>query len=371
MLVSGEYPSEKAGGIATVVYNLSLELERRSIEHKIVCTKQFECASDKGIFLQTWGMGPIRDLSFGQSFRRYIKNEEKNWDIFHFHLPNGLGPLFLNPRNIVNRSIVTIHTTSEGFNQYVYQRTPFEFLDLREKMLRSGFVYLSTLMEKQAFGNARILTTASTGVKNEVERWYHQRNVSVINNGIDMTKLGIPNRTKSRIPQILFVGRLSSQKGLHYGIKALSRVKQDYAFKIIGTGSYRDQLEKLCLKNNVSSEFLGYVDTLRLYKHYASSDLLLMPSLYEGFPIVGIEGAGSGLPISGHRAARIDDIVCRENRELLTRTGDTDSLSKAIEYLLSDNELRQEIGEKNRSKVHANLTSERMVDQYIRLFSKF
>ncbi len=370
MIVSGEYPSEKAGGIATVVYDLSQELERRSIEHMIVCTKRFRFESERCVFLSDWGKTPLRELSFGNSYRRFIKNEEKKWDVFHFHLPNALGPLLLNPMRTRNRTIATIHTTAEGFNRYVYQKTPPELLNWGEIMQRYGYVKVSACMERKSLDNARFLVAGSSGVKSEVERWYRKSDISVINNGIDVSKLCNPEYPKSGTPKILFVGRLSSQKGIFFGLEALSRVKQDFEFLVVGTGPYRTKLEEYSHRKGVSGQFLGYVDEHTLYRLYASADLLLMPSLYEGFPIVGIEGAGSGLPIAAFEEARVEQIVCKENRDLLTRTGDIEALSKTIEHLLSHRELRSEIGEKNRQHVHNNLTSKKMVDKYVQAYMK-
>lgn len=370
MIISGEYPSEKAGGIASIVYAFSKELEKRSVEHTVVCTQKFQSESSHCIFLNEYGKSPIRELSFGHSFNRLIKKEGDNWDIFHFHLPNALGPLLLNSKSIKKRSIATIHTTAEGFNKYVYTKTPVEYLTRDELILKFGFVKILARMERVSLYNAKYLIAGSSGVKSEILHWYGNPNVGVIHNGVNLSKLLKRSISPSDRPKILFVGRLSSQKGLLNGIAALSGVKHEFELLVVGAGPYRSMLEQYCAERNVPARFLGYVDESDLYDLYASSYLLLMPSLYEGFPTVAIEAAGSGLPIAAFTEAKLDRILCKENRILLGSSGNIDNLRKTIDYFLSDRKLSREIGLTNAKQVEANLTAEKMVDNYMRVYSK-
>jgi glycosyltransferase involved in cell wall biosynthesis len=370
MVISGEYPSEKAGGIASVVYDLCKEFDKRKIEYKIVCTKEFEFETERGVFLNAWGRHPIHDITFGLNFKKFIEKEKGNWDVFHFHLPNARGPLLFS-NNLRNKSLVTFHTTSEGYNKYVYQKLPFRYLNRNEKILKLKYIKISVLLEKMALKNAANVVAVSSGVKKDLNSWYVNKNVEVINNGIDISKLHASNISEEKNkPIILDVGRLVAQKGIFLGIRALASVKEDFNFLVVGKGSLRHKLEEYCSKKDIPAKFLGFVESDELYRLYSKSDILLMPSFYEGLPMVGIEGAGSGLPIAAFEGARVVDIVCEENRELIVKTGDVNALSRSIEYLLDNEAIRSNIGRKNRENVLNNFSSGKMAEKYIQIYKE-
>jgi len=369
-IISGEYPSEKAGGIGSVVYDLCKEFDRMNIEYTVLCTKKFERKTDKAVFLNAWGVHPLPDITFGLSFKKFLRKKKDNWDIFHFHLPSALGPLLFS-KDLKDKTLVTFHTTAEGYNKYVYQKLPFKYLNWNEKILKLGYIKTFTFLEKIALSNTTNVTAVSQGIREELNSFYRVDEVKVVNNGIDVSKLHAPITSEEKDkPLILYVGRLVAQKGIFLGIEALSRIKKDFDFLIVGRGPLRNKLEEYSRKKCVPVKFLGYVKTEELYRIYSKSDILLMPSFYEGLPIVGIEGAGSGLPIAAFDGARVEDIVCEKNKELIVRTGDVKALSESIEYLLDNEYERKNIGKKNRENVLKNFNSKKMAKEYIKIYEE-
>ena len=369
-IISGEYPSEKAGGIGSVVYDLCKEFDIMNIEYTIFCTKKFERTTDKAVFMNAWGVHPVLDITFGLSFKKFLRKEKNNWDIFHFHLPNARGPLLFS-KDLKDKTLVTFHTTAEGYNRYVYQKLSFRYLNWNEKILKLRYIKIATFLEKIALSNATNVTAVSQGVEEELNSFYGIDKVKVVNNGIDVSKLHAPSTSEEKDkPVILYVGRLVAQKGIFLGIEALSRIKKDFDFLIVGRGPLRNKLEEYSRKKEVPAKFLGFVDTKELYSLYSRSDILLMPSFYEGLPTVGIEGAGSGSPIVAFEGARVEDIVCEKNKELIARTGDIKALHKSLEYLLDNEGERKSIGKKNRENVLKNFNSEKMAKEYIKIYEE-
>ena len=375
-VISGEYPSEKAGGIGSVVYDLCKEFDKMDIDYTVFCTKEFERSenrTDKLIFLSAWGIHPLYDIMFGLSFKKFLEKEKEKWDIFHFHLPTALGPLLFSD-DLKDKTVVTFHTTTEGYNKYVYQRLPFKYLNWNEKILKLGYIKIATFLEKIALNNATNITAVSQGVREELTLFYgvNEDEVKVINNGININKLHPPITSEEKDkPLILYVGRLVAQKGIFLGIEALSRIKKkEFNFLVVGKGPLRNKLNQYARKKGIPVKFLGYVKNDELYRIYSNSDILLMPSFYEGLPTVGIEGAGSGLPIVAFDGARVEDIVCKENKEFIVRTGDIKALSECIEYLLDNDKERKNIGRKNRKNVLKNFNSEKMAKEYIKIYKE-
>jgi len=367
VLISGEYPSERAGGIASVVYSLCKEFDKRKMEYKVVCTREFEFETSKGIFLNAWGKQPLSHFSFGFNFRNFLKKEKCNWDLFHFHLPNGLGPLLFS-RNLKHKVLVSVHTTSKGYEEYLYRYCPFKYLTWKERISKLGYIKIPIMLEKMALRNSRKIVAVSNGIKNELESWYGQKNVKMIRKGIDVRKLCKPKRSENDVPKVLYVGRLVGQKGVFSGIEALANIEKKYEFLVVGNGPLRRRLEECCKKKGINARFFGYVEESKLYQLYSRSDILLMPSFYETEPLVGMEGAGSGLPIVAFKGAAIEDIVCKENREFIVKTGDIKALSESIKFLLDNEKIRRKIGRGNRKNVLKNYTSKKMAEEYIETY---
>ncbi len=123
---------------------------------------------------------------------------------------------------------------------------------------------------------------------------------------------------------ILTVGRLASSeryKGHDRIIAVLPMVLQhvaDAAYLIVGTGDDRPRLEQLAAAHGLASivKFAGEVPEAELPDHMAIADLFAMPSKGEGFGIVFLEAAVSGLPViggngDGSRDALADGIIGR------------------------------------------------------------
>jgi len=308
-------------------------------------------------------------VSFGIAFKKFLEKNEEKWDIFHFHLPSGLGPLLFS-RDISAKTLVTVHTTYKGYHEFLYKKCPLNYLSWNEKIFKFGLIHFSILLEKLALRNCKRIIAVADCVKYELEQWYGQKNVLVIRKGIDVNKLQEHKEMENSVPRILYVGRLVGQKGIFLGINALAMIKKDFIFTVAGTGVLEQKLKDYCRKRGINAVFLGFVEERKLYQLYADSDILLMPSFYETEPLVAMEAAGSGLPIVAFRGARIENIVGEENRRLIVETGNVKALSDVIDYLLENESIRRKIGAENRENVLKNYNIERIAKEYIKIYSK-
>lgn len=372
LIVSGESISKSAGGIGSVVYELCKEFDKRKIFYKVIYSNRFKFETEKGLFISDAPHPlPPLGITFGLNFKKFLKKEKNNWDIVHFHLPSAMWPsmFFNNFASKDLKSIVTFHTTWKGFDEYLYS-SPFsnhKYKNYLNKIFNKGGI----LLEQTALKNAANIVAVSSGVKKEINIWYSNKKVDVINNGIHVDGFCPSNNLKKNDnPTILYVGRLTLQKGIFLGIDALANIKGEFDFLVVGEGESRKELERYCFKKGVHAKFLGRVNREYLNKIYSNSDILLMPSLYEGLPMVGIEGACMGLPIVAFESARVEDIVCEENKPFISRTGDVKTVSKSIQYLMENDYERRTIGIKNRENVLKNFTAERMADNYIKSYEE-
>jgi len=366
MIIAGEVPSADAGGIGTVVYHLQTQLENRGITTELVSTDQFE--DDSVTQLAAPGPHPIQDLTFGRNFRRYVKSAAERVDVFHFHLPNARGPLLFAPSWVRERSVVSFHTTPWGYQRYLYDRVPHSVLNMSGKLHKAGYGTIPIALERRAVKDTPALTAVSTGVASEAESAYGVSVDKVVHNGIDPSTLPSPCNTSENT--VLFVGRLVAQKGLSRGLEMLDRCDSSFEFRVAGTGVLEDRLTKEARQYSFTTNFLGFISEEQLLKEYANADLLFMPSYYEGLPMVGIEGAGSGLPLVATDGARVEDIVCDKNSSYLSKGTKSGDAAQADDYFLSNPAAATDIGNKNRTSVATSFTAEQMTTKYQNLYTE-
>lgn len=123
------------------------------------------------------------------------------------------------------------------------------------------------------------------------------KNVSVIPNALNPCQNLIS--AEGAVQKLLFVGRLDSLKGLDYlldGWKTLSARHRHLCLDIYGSGVDLAYLKNRILKEEIKAvELKGVVDDVQgIMTEY---DLLLFPSLWEGFPMVVLEALNVGLPV--------------------------------------------------------------------------
>jgi len=143
--------------------------------------------------------------------------------------------------------------------------------------------------------------------------------------------------------RLLFVGNLIERKGLHILLEALAELRdQAWHLDIVGSeemdpsyaGRMQQQIDTLDLRSRLTLH--GVLDGERLAACYQTSQLLVVPSSYEGFGIVYLEALSFGVPVIASAAGATDEIVHHESNGFLIQPGDTLSLSRQLERLLED-----------------------------------
>jgi glycosyltransferase involved in cell wall biosynthesis len=149
--------------------------------------------------------------------------------------------------------------------------------------------------------------------------------------------------------RILFVGNLIPRKGLHHLLKALHSLiglrERSFRLDVVGSeehdkryaASVREQVRELGLEGRV--HFHGALAGEALEERFRGAQLLAVPSSYEGFGIVYLEGMSFGLPVIASASGATDEIVRHESTGFLVPTGDIWSLARRIESLLEDRAL--------------------------------
>jgi len=231
---------------------------------------------------------------------------------------------------------------------------------------RGDDVYLASrfdrLLYRLILGSAGAVIAQTNHMKSAIQRLC-PRDIFVIPNGVDIDRFSYISREKARIGLnikgnekiLLFVGGLRPIKGVGYLIKAMSIVKQRYGnirLLIIGDGEDRQTLEELAKKLNLARciSFLGQVANEAIPEYMIASDILVLPSLSEGFPVTILEAMATGLPIVTTRVRGLPEIVREGKNGFLVEPKNPEQITEKVLLLLENDDLMQKISGNNREK---------------------
>lgn len=131
-------------------------------------------------------------------------------------------------------------------------------------------------------------------------------NVTVAYNGIDFASIKPQQRVSDRVSQpvktVLFVGRMTDQKGAGYLLEAASLIRQkdpNVRFVLSGSGDALQSLIEQTARMKLGSHvlFTGHLNTDEVETAMRKADLLVMPSVSEPFGLVALEAVRAGLPV--------------------------------------------------------------------------
>lgn len=248
-------------------------------------------------------------------------------------------------------------------------------------------------LKKLLIGNVpHVPATSLIACSSTVKEKYTEGGISadlieVIYNGIDNRFLNLlqmhadniddKSMTKEGI-QLLYVGRLSLEKGVLTILKALNILvneqgRRDLHLNIFGKGDelYERELSEFLRDKNMTRlvTFHGKVTQDELIKHYDQSDIMLVPSLWqEPFGLVVAEAMARGLPIVASNVGGPAEMITHGKNGLLVEPGDEQGFAAAITHLVENHDERRTLSEEARVTVLERFSIEenvRSVEQHL------
>ncbi len=200
-------------------------------------------------------------------------------------------------------------------------------------------------------------------------------------NGIDPVWFSVPgNRGKIRNewcvgegPVLLTVARLTKQKGHRFLIQALPGVLAEWPSLVclfVGEGDCREALRNLAREKGVeqSCRFVGVRN--ELVDWYAAADVVVLPSLSEGFPFVVLEALAMSRPVVATNVNGVPEIIHDGITGLLVPPQSPQALGAAIRTMLRDPCLAARLGKAGHKEVAALFTAGKMVQDTVRVIEE-
>ncbi|MGF1765614.1 glycosyltransferase family 4 protein [Aliivibrio kagoshimensis] len=194
-----------------------------------------------------------------------------------------------------------------------------------------------------SFNAAHKIIVLSTQWKSWVSSIVSNDNkVKIIYNAIPQIKL--PTIDNPSTPNILFLGKLTKDKGIHDLIEAFSSITSSHpACRLIlgGDGDqrvFREQAELLGVANKI--DFIGWVSGEEKLNWLAKTSIFALPSYLEGFPMGVLEAMSAKIAVVASNVGGIPDAIHNNEEGILIYPGDIPKLSLALDTLLSNDDLR-------------------------------
>lgn len=161
---------------------------------------------------------------------------------------------------------------------------------------------------------------------------YHGRTMRVVNSIVCPEDVGVGETSHHRM---LFVGRLSLNKGIETIIRAVLSMPEEYTLTIVGDGEERERLTEVSTDERI--RFTGALAPEEVREHYWASDILIMNSGYEGLPMTILEAQSYGLPVVTTDVGGIGEAV-HYGHDAEKTDGTAEGIAAAIERVEADYE---------------------------------
>jgi len=170
--------------------------------------------------------------------------------------------------------------------------------------------------------------------------------------------------------RLLFVGRLTQQKGVDHLLYALSQMKAPATLDIVGDGPGRPSLESTASELGVSSRIRwhGQVNQSELPRFYQSASALVVPSADEGLGLVAVEALLCETPVVAFDSGGLRDVIQHDKTGLLVKPGDRAALAAALDGLLARNGRGSDLGRAGRLYALSAFAPESAARRYAEIY---
>lgn len=361
-MIGWEYPPFKVGGLGTHCFGLTHSLADKnvSIDFYMPKTKYKSRSDSNNLNIIEVGETDIfpydhpedKELAgqFFESVYRYndllVQRVKGDYDLIHCHdwLTMKAGVEIKEKMGIP--LIITVHSTEYD---------------------RSGWLYPNDWfinIEKNGMEKADKIIAVSHFTKKVIVEKYgiNPEKITVIHNAV------YPIGESSKKNIVLFLGRLTIQKGPEFFLKAAKKVleHEDTRFVVAGIGDMLPQLISQAINMGISNKviFTGKLTDEEVKHIYKISSVYVMPSVSEPFGITALEALSAGTPTIVSKTAGVSEVF---RNCLKVDFWDTDEMANKIIALLRYDVLRKTMSEQSKHEIELftwDRVAEKTIDVY-------
>jgi glycosyltransferase involved in cell wall biosynthesis len=232
-----------------------------------------------------------------------------------------------------------VHNLHSSEKRAAWQNTFFRAVEKRYLQSVDGFIFNSL--------TTRDAVQALAGGDRKASNW--DKPYVIATPGGDRLGTLTPEQIRARTREpgplrLLFLANVTPLKGIHVLLEALRLVTSDFRLDVIGSLTvdppYAREMQQKVIAQGLRSKILfhGILDGEALAQKLRESQVLVIPSFYEGFGISFLEGMAFGLPAIGTTAGAIPQLISNGENGFLIDPGDSGKLAQTIQELASNRE---------------------------------
>lgn len=206
-------------------------------------------------------------------------------------------------------------------------------------------------LRRRMYPRCDALVVQTAAVAEHLQPILRRRPVFVIPNGVALPTIPPPAAANAS-RRLIAAGRLSREKGFDLLIEAFGQIAAkhpDWRLDILGEGPQRDELQRQIERLQLTGKVRLPGRSAEPEREFFTADLFVLPSRYEGFPNALLEAMACGLPAIAFACESGPAEILRDGLDgLLVPVGDVVALSTALDRLMSDAPLRQNLAARAR-----------------------
>lgn len=348
ILIIGPSPTKSKGGMATVIKEM-LSSDILSENYQLDLHESYR---DGNLI--------YRILFSIYSFFKFLCVYKK-YDIFHIHMAS-YGSTF----------------RKEFYMNFLYKKNKKIILHIHGAEYIKFYNKLSTTHKekvKKIWKKATYIIVLSEQWKKDFENIFDNKNIVVINNGINIDNLkeGRSEVTKYQ-NNLLLLGRLGKRKGAYDLIKAIENIVSEFPnmrLYMAGDGEIEKVrnivLEKQLDKNIIIVGWANFNKKIELLKKCST---VVLPSYNEGLPMTILEGMAIGKIIISTNVGGIPEVVKNGENGIILEPGDIEALSNAMKKVMSSRDFIESCSRNNIKKIKENFSMDTMHNKIKELYIK-
>ncbi|MBI2546799.1 glycosyltransferase family 4 protein [Candidatus Woesearchaeota archaeon] len=364
LMFGWEFPPLSSGGLGTACYGLTKALANRGVDITFVVPYAVEGEAEFVKLVSTSGIIKVRRINtllkpymssksygevrrkakgpsmYGQSLFdevwRYMHAaekiaEEEDFDVIHCHDWMTFQAGIMAKKKKHKPLVVHVHATEfdrtgdTGVNQHVYE------------------------IERKGMHAADAIIAVSNYTKNKITRHYGiaPDKIHVVHNAVERSEKSFSeiSALKKDNKIVLFVGRITLQKGPDYFLYAAKKVlehNKNVRFIMVGSGDMEPFIVEKAAELGIADKFLfaGFLQGDELHKAYQMADVYVLPSVSEPFGITPLESMANNTPVIISKQSGVSEVI---NHCLKVDFWDIDQLSSKILSVLNYKALHEEL----------------------------
>jgi glycosyltransferase involved in cell wall biosynthesis len=359
LMLCGAITPDKGGGVASIIS--SIVKNTCSVIHYTIVS--FSVYEDTTEIYDLYPASVEIDLGRG-NLRDNISvllSRKNKYDIIHVHGLNRYSflPVFASALNGLRTSVIYSHHM--GLEQMI--KEPFKLS------------YSYTFFNIVSRGWRKVIVNSRYCARNELNRFNHLKHkIVLLPNGVDIDLIhNVSSASLEGNPAILFLGHPTYIKGIDILLKAFGSNTRDHIARhahlhIVGSSDaceyYKEHVRRIGLSEKV--HFWGYMTHSQALSMLKGSDIFVLPSRYENFPVVLLEAMAAGKPIIATNVGGIPEIIEDKSNGILVNPSALE-IAEALKELIEHEEFRKTLGEKN-TRDAEKFSWKNIADKYVDLY---